>query len=83
MYKVIIGTLLVVWMLAGAAEAAPLTGCCHANGAWMCGMACWETGHSQAPRASPPHSRLAAQSPPTADFSIPVCGQRRVFYHRA
>jgi len=45
MRKVALGTigavtLLLAGMLTGNAEAAPLTGCCHRNGAWMCGMAC-------------------------------------------
>src|SRR5262249_61564643 len=42
MRKVVIGAvaLLIAGMLAGNAQAAPLTGCCHRAGAWMCGMAC-------------------------------------------
>ena len=42
MRKVVIGitgavALLLAGMLAGNAEAAPLTGCCHVAGAWLCG----------------------------------------------
>jgi hypothetical protein len=42
MRKVAIGitgavALLLAGMLAGYAEAAPLTGCCHVAGAWLCG----------------------------------------------
>ena len=45
MRKVAIGltgviALLLAGMLASDAEAAPLTGCCHRAGAWVCGMVC-------------------------------------------
>jgi hypothetical protein len=41
-------TLLLAGTLSGNAEAGRLTGCCHRNGIWMCGMACG--GSSQGPR---------------------------------
>ena len=55
MRKVVIGitgavALLLAGMFASNAEAARLTGCCHINGYWMCGMACGDTGPSPAPR---------------------------------
>jgi hypothetical protein len=38
-------------MLAGNAEAARLTGCCHVDGAWLCGTVC--ESNSPAPTSAP------------------------------
>jgi hypothetical protein len=56
MRKVVVGTkglaaLLLAGMLAGNAEAARLTGCCHVDGAWLCGTVC--EGQSPAPTTAP------------------------------
>ena len=66
MRKVVVGTigavtLLLAGMLASNAEAAPLTGCCHVAGAWVCGMACW--GHSPAPRCCKLYGRWHCPCP--------------------
>jgi len=71
MRKVFIGTaglaaFVVAGMLAGNAETAPLTGCCHRAGAWVCGMACGSTGHSPAPSSGccKQYGRLHCPCPP-------------------
>jgi hypothetical protein len=66
MRKVAIGitgavALLLAGMLAGNAEAAPLKGCCHRAGAWVCGMAC---GVMPAPKCCKLYGRWQCPCPP-------------------
>ena len=66
MRKIVIAAvaLLIAGMLTGNAQAAPLTGCCHRAGVWMCGMAC---GHSSAPsRCCKMYGRWHCPCPATA-----------------
>ena len=68
MRNVVLGavTLLFAGMfLVGNANAAALTGCCHVNGTWMCGMACGgQSQTSQPPKCCKLYGKWHCPCPP-------------------